>query len=360
MRLYPRWAQRLFALSFTMTLLSFFLWAVIAPAANKSHLIKNVPLELGVVQSGASIATPRAMRAGDTADRIGDRTESILGDAIAYELDVQRQTIAARVPYLELVRHGGPLGGVGEFDRWDAAAMAYPKLDVKLFNANSTTVGILSATVHVARSVRDPEPVPVVFRGRIDSPDRFSLENEGWGRMRNVQLRYALSRGVAPVELGGTYPYRVVVGTIVDTSTIDVRAGVSRAGLPAHGRATVSGVLTYDWSDVNGSAHHVVVRIVSSVYLERGTAGYGSVAPMQGLYSVALRVRGRNYDVAVPGFERFVPPSAPDRFALRLTTSQSSIHSGVVLELRYQNGSIERSLPVTVDIFQPRNSPTAG
>jgi hypothetical protein len=102
------------------------------------------------------------------------------------------------------------------------------------------------------------------------------------------------------------------------------------------------------------------VRIVTSVYLEKGQPGYGAPAPMQGLYSIALRVRGRNYDVAVPGFERFVPPSAPDRFALRLATARSSIHSGVVLELRYQNGSIERSLPVTIDIFQPRDSPTAG
>src|SRR4051794_28480979 len=115
MRLYPRWAQRLFTVSFAMTLLSFFLWAVIAPAADKAHLIKAVPLEIGVVQGSALGAPVRVERPNDTADRVGDRTESVLEDPISYDLDVQRRTVVAHVPYLELVRRGGPVGGVWLF-----------------------------------------------------------------------------------------------------------------------------------------------------------------------------------------------------------------------------------------------------
>lgn len=360
MRLYPRWAQRLFTVSFAMTLLSFFLWAVIAPAADKAHLIKAVPLEIGVLQGSALGAPVRVERPNDTADRVGDRTESVLEDPISYDLDVQRRTVVAHVPYLELVRRGGPVGGVWDFHSWDSVATTYPKLDVKLFNANSTTVAILSATVHVGDSRADLEPVPVVFRGTPESPDSFVLQNEGWGRMTDVRLRYAVLPGEAPLPPSTPYPYSTAPGAVVDEGTIDVRSGVARSGLPARGRATVPGVLTYTWRDSAGKAHHGRVRIVTTVYLKKGSPGAGAPAPLQGLSSVALRMSGRNYDVAVPGFERFIPPSTPDRFALRLTTPRSSIHSGIVLELRYQNGSIERSQPVSVDIFQPRNSPIGG
>ena len=86
------------------------------------------------------------------------------------------------------------------------------------------------------------EPVPVVFRGAPESPDSFVLQNEGWGRMTDVRLRYAVLPGEAPLPPSTPYPYSTAPGAVVDEGTIDVRSGVARSGLPARGRATVPGV----------------------------------------------------------------------------------------------------------------------
>jgi hypothetical protein len=86
----------------------------------------------------------------------------------------------------------------------------------------------------------------------------------------------------------------------------------------------------------------------------------GASAPVQGAYRVALRMSGRNYDVDVPGFDRFIDPQTPDRFEIRLVTTRSSIHTGVVLRLVYSDGYVQRSQPYVVRIFQPRSSPLAG
>src|SRR5207244_13577192 len=100
-RLYPRWAQRLFAVTFAMTLTSFFLWVVMAPAASHNAQPAAVHLAIGV-------AAPQL-----APDRIGPRTEDVLAAPIGSEPDPHTRKIAPGVPYLGAVRRGGPAGSVG-------------------------------------------------------------------------------------------------------------------------------------------------------------------------------------------------------------------------------------------------------
>src|SRR5438132_1121079 len=110
------------------------------------------------------------------ASNLADRATSY---PLAVKIFFVATLVLALVPFLGLVRRGGPLGGVEAlaFESWSAAA-TLPTLEVKLANTSAATVYLTSATVHVARSAPDLEPVPVVFRGTPEELRRFTIENE--------------------------------------------------------------------------------------------------------------------------------------------------------------------------------------
>ena len=192
-RHYPRWAQRLFAVSFAMVLVSFLLWVVMAPAAAQTAQHSSVKLAIGVGPSGAG-GTMGEIRLAAASTHAAN----LLDDPVTYVLDMSTRTVQPEVPYLDLVRRGGPLGGIehGTFDWWDAATRL-PQLDVKLANTGSTKVYLTAATVHVARSVPDLEPIPIVFRGDMSALRVFELQNEGWGRMEHASLDYGIAAGTS-------------------------------------------------------------------------------------------------------------------------------------------------------------------
>lgn len=356
-RHYPRWAQRLFAVSFAMVLVSFLLWVVMAPAAAQTAQHSSVKLAIGIGPSSASGTTMGEIRLAAASSHAAN----LLDDPVTYALDMSTRTVQPKVPYLDLVRRGGPLGGIesGTFDWWYAATRL-PQLDVKLANTGSTKVFLTGATVHVARSVPDLEPIPIVFRGDMTAARVFELQNEGWGRMEHASLDYGIAAGTSAVP-AGSEPYHAALGTIGQATTVHVGGGATAAKLPSRGYATVWGALSYLWHDAAGRLHRQRDRIVTTVWLGAShMGGFGSPAPIQGAYRVALRMSGRNYDVDVPGFDRFINPQTPDRFEIRLVTGRSSIQTGVVLRLVYSDGYVQRSQPFVVRIFEPRSSPLAG
>ncbi len=360
MRYYPGWAQKLFAATFALVLVSFFLWVVVSPTAASNAAHSSIKSSVGLGPADASEGAKGSTRGSSHADvlRFGatsQRTSDALGAPIAYDLDVATQTIAPHVPYLDLVRSGGPLGGIGEVELgfWDPAA-TFPKLDVKIANTGSKTVFLNSASVHVARSAPDLEPIPVVLLGAAPSPRHFGITNVGWGTMLDTSLDYGVTKGTAPAQ-APRLDHHVHLGSIVEQKDVDVSAGTSLLGKT--GEATVSGALSYTWRDAAGHRHRQHDRIVTTVYLKRGFPTTGSGAPIQGEYHLDLRVAGRNYDVAVPGFDRFIRPQTPDRFEIKVSAQRSSVHRGVSVRLVYSDGHSTTSSPYTIRIFQPRNSP---
>ena len=359
MRYYPGWAQKLFASTFAAVLVSFFLWVVVSPTAASNAAHSSIKSSVGLGPADTTEGTKGSAASNDAdvlrAGATSQRTSAALGAPITYSLDVATQMIAPHVPYLDLVRSGGPLGGVGEIELglWYPAA-TFPKLDVKIANTGSKTVFVDSASVHVARSAPDLEPIPVVLLGDVQSPRHFGIANVGWGSMLDTSLDYGVTKGTAPAQ-APRLDHHADLGSIVEQKDVDVSAGTSTLGKT--GDATISGVLSYTWRDAAGRPHRQRDRIVTTVHLERGTPGYGQGAPIQGQYRVDLRVAGRNYDVAVPGFDRFIRPQAPDRFEIKVSAQRSSIHRGVSVRLVYSDGHSTISPPYTIRIFQPRNSP---
>jgi hypothetical protein len=129
MRLYPPWAKALFAVTFAMILTSFFLWVLLAPKATATEKHKSVNVDIGVgatsTEASSGLNSPTPPPYGTPSGRtislrsVAAKTEAALEAPIVYELI--GRTIQPKVPYLRLVRHGGPLGGIDEFDWWDAA-----------------------------------------------------------------------------------------------------------------------------------------------------------------------------------------------------------------------------------------------
>jgi hypothetical protein len=353
-RLYPRWAQRLFALSFAMTLASFFVWVVMAPAASEADERSQVHVDLGLGGEETFETQRLPASADDVTPRTAvDRTLAALEAPIAYELN--GRTIAPKVPYLKLIRAGGPLGGVAGFDWWDAAE-EFPLLDVKIANTGAKTVFLSAASVHVARSVPDPEPVPLVYEGERTEPRTFAVGNEGWGRMEGPTLSYDVAAGVTTTRFAKSYAFRT--GSNAD-GFFDVSEGITARRLPARGLGTVWGELAYRWHDNDGRLHRQRAKIVTTVYLAAEQPLFGAPAPVQGKYDVELRVSGRNYDVPLRSFDRFIKPQTPDRFVIRVRAKRSSIHTGLETRLRYSDGHVQRTKPLTLRIFVPRSAPSA-
>jgi hypothetical protein len=355
-RLYPRWAQRLFAVSFAMTLASFFVWVVMAPAASETEERSQVQLDVGL--GGEETFDTQAVPASPddvTPQAAADRTLAALDAPITYELN--GRTIAPKVPYLKLVRGGGPLGGLAGLDFvWWYPAEKFPLLDVKIANTGAKIVFLSAASVHVARSVPDPEPIPFVYQGRPSEPRMFAVGNRGWGRMEGTSLSYDIAAGLTTTRFAESYAYRTEPNADGD---FDVSEAIAARQLPARGLGTVWGELSYSWHDSGGRLHRQRAKIVTTVFLAREQEPAGAPAPVQGKYDVELRVSGRNYDVTLRSFNRFIKPQTPDRFVIRVRAKRSSIHTGLETRLRYSDGHVQRSQPLTLRIFVPRSAPSA-
>jgi hypothetical protein len=357
-RLYPPWAQGLFGTTFAMVLISFFLWVFLSPQASATAKHKSVQLDVGLGGTQTESSSDMGDAASGSGRAVSERavaasTQSTLEAPIVYEL--VGRTIRPKVPYLTLVRRGGPLGGVSGFDWWYKAE-TFPKLDVKLANTGTKTAFLSSASVHVARSVPDLEPIPVVFAGESTSPGEFGVDDEGWGKMEDASFRYDIATGSPRASFGRPGPF---VAKLSSDGVIDVRAGIRGRNLPHRGTGTVWGTLAYRWRDATATVRRNSVNAVTTVYLAPAPPTAGAPAPTQGTYDVDLRVSGVNYDVPLRSFDRFIKPQTPDRFAISVHTGRSSIHRGVDVRLRYSDGYVQRSSPVNLRIFMPRNAPSA-
>jgi hypothetical protein len=94
--------------------------------------------------------------------------------------------LAPRLPYLERLHAGGVITSVGGF-LWD-----FPRVAVALVNNTPRTVVLNEGTVRIDSIEPITEGLLRLYSSLENNVGQFTLINDGWGELRDVQLSYAV------------------------------------------------------------------------------------------------------------------------------------------------------------------------
>src|SRR5215469_336269 len=164
---------------------------------------------------------------------------------ITYEsqAEADRTRVTYRLPYLDLVRKGGPVSGL-TYDR-DPFDGELPELLVTIENNTSENIIITAIYLNIKSNEITREPIPV-----FDdlSQDCLRISNQGWADIVNPILRFAVSRDTGEVALFAPEKHSLELRTISDSECIPMRNYVP-AALRHDPDVRISGTLEYGASD---------------------------------------------------------------------------------------------------------------
>jgi hypothetical protein len=151
-------------------------------------------------------------------------------------------------PYLATIHSGGPLHTLNTADPW-YGIFHFPTFDVKVVNNTDKTVFFHEAEFRVATSRPDFCAVPAVLGPLGSLYVRFC--NLGWGEMKNVTLRFALTSiseeqlDEAPLQLPEHLPHRIELGTFNSSKTFTLLPFFQIEGIDTN---RVADLLETQWS----------------------------------------------------------------------------------------------------------------
>jgi hypothetical protein len=366
------------------------------------------PIVLHLVKAGkslASVSSPSliadfSVLPGKDGDDLG------LFD-IAYSADKNGAGIhvSPKVPYLELLRSGGPIGP--EHYWWTPFEITLPELDIKLVNNSSKTVFLTEADFIVDQSKLDPSPVLLIpGEGYFMS---MNIINFGWGKVKNPEFRFNLiplppkdasinqeklfadaagkltqSLPVQEQDDGIEFDFAPVLASLgVDVETLRNRPVERVYGSDGHqtytfqpkngprytldgkqyrdrlerangkflgGSAFLFGEISYDSPDV--PTKRSSTKLVNIIHF--GEPGVGAPRPPSFTYSVKFEVNGEKY-VKKVALSQVLMPQEADRFTIKIAADSSSHHL-FRLRLIYNDGKSIESPNMSLDLFMPRDA----
>ena len=255
----------------------------------------------------------------------------------AREADVPH--ISYTMPYLELMRKGGPILGVRYGNspfQWQ-----FPNLSVKVVNTTSQEITLSEAKLEVLSSTVIDEPVLVVDDLSVN---KIALVNEGWGDVVNPVVTF----GVNDVVEGGgvsTYeaePHTEAIPTFTDGAAIPIKPYIP-ARLQDDDKVMVEGRIVY-----GAAASRKTVRFKTRVALEIIPK---AAPPPSYLYEVHLKAGVTPQTVLVPT-NQVIDKS--DNFLIRVATDKSARFK-LRVSFREVGGGMVPANDLLLDIFVPRS-----
>jgi hypothetical protein len=325
---------------------------------------------------------------------------------VSYEADYDkdRLRISPKVPYLHLLKVGGPI--LPYKYHWTPFKMVLPEIDVKIVNNSPETVFFTEAVFLIYNSYLDPTPI-LLIPGESYNMD-FQLVNVGWGELRDAQLRFNLipdtpdieqmngnqfiatefskafkntlsikeDRGNIDVDLRPIFELMGVDVKTVDHGPIKVESNgttstytfVDEKGLVSklsrdqyrerlqaaygpfvRGRAILAGEISYAGPPHTGQEQ--VLKVIAKINL---SSPYPEApVPPTFQYSVKFDVDGKNYKKSIP-LSQALKPKEFDR-TIKIAADKSSWHL-FQLKLLYNNGKMVESPPMSLNLFMPRDA----
>lgn len=270
----------------------------------------------------------------------------------SYERIANTLKVHAQIPYLDLLRNGGPVIGLSRSIEWD-----FPKLSIKILNNTSRTIYLSEAIVHVHQNDINTEPVLVFLR---DTQNDLRILNLGWGPAINPHITFGVTdlevcKSIDPSE--HRPQHHIKIDTIDDYIAIDLRKYIDTAKQDENGGfrlineqpVCVFGEIQYD-SD-RGQTHltkfSTVVVIKSFAFPLMG-AGLSSSAA----YGLKLVAGKSGYEKRIP-LSHVIKAGEADHLLLQVG-SDKSCRLALTIEFSTVDGSKIAGKDVELDLFVPR------
>jgi hypothetical protein len=329
-------------------------------------------------------------------DAISRREEELFSVSYLADKDDHGIHVKPRVPYLGQLDSGGPV--LPHSYHWTPFEIKLPELDIKIVNNTRKTIFLTEADFLVERSDLDTSPVLIIPREGYHMAT--SIENFGWGRLKNPKLTFdlipfkftsedaddrreemeevlenkkltdslfnnTLKRTVAidededgRIEIDLT-PALTVLG--VDVTTVrnagyklnedEYSEPLKKACGPFVGCSAIfAGEIAYDDPAILGKRRSV--KLVNVIHF--GPPGKGQPRPPSFRYSVRLEADGKNY-VKKVSLSQTLAPQEADRFTIKIAADRSSQHHFRV-KLICNDGKVLQSPPVSLNLFMPRGA----
>ncbi len=312
-------------------------------------------------------------------------------------------TIIPRMRYHEEAATGSIIDPVDYF--WNPFRCQFPSLDVVLVNNSGKTLVLSEATLEVASSRPDFSPVIVIPSNTWGM--KFTIKNEGWGKISNAILRCnllpTLARSYMPdppidhIEVGEEFSHQFLIGDFAESAEVDLRDTLQTLGVDIEaiekapkrsqqifalramqsggdvnfakhmgrfpdmendkawapfpdGYVVVAGRFEFDSVNDQGEEAHFSLPLRARVFMFN--VRYDLPMPPSYQYSAELEHTGTDYEVPVKLCQTLKAGEA-DRFTIRLSCTQSAFHD-FRIRWRFVGGVSSRSYKIRLQHFVPR------
>lgn len=249
--------------------------------------------------------------------------------------------VRPRVPYLDLVRRGGPVDGVEikgtPFD------LVLPELRFAVSNASPRNLVIVAVSADVLASEIRREAILVV---ESQTQGFLILSNQGWGEVQDPVIRIAVLEQQRTGETPDVLPVTIRLSSFERNARIRMREHVPP-------------------SLANSSAVRVVGEIEHGPAGDRRTLRFSTIVRLA-VYPGAPMGTGKPYDLSFPAGKvgkvtadldppEEIRPGQADTFRLRLRTDRSST-SRLRLDLLTIEQKVIEGPVIVLEAFVPRES----
>jgi len=309
------------------------------------------PAALGAVESAVRTDTSKpkiTLAAGVSVLNTSENT-------VTYSYDRTGDTVQIKpeIPYLSLLKSGGPIDESGKFP------LQFPKLSVKLANNTEYELFVDEAAVQVKSSMIDLEPVLRVVH--LPNYDTFLFLNDGWGRVIDPEIRFGITEG-EKYDKGppwGAEDNTLSLGTFFEEKEVKVTDFIKPAILRPellhdfHGRAQSA----YSFACVFGQIRYSTetnelrsIKFKATVQLT-GPVVSPAIRPNY-LYDLFLRAGESGYTKRLP-ISQAIKPGEAENFDIRVGTDKTA-RFDLAISFRTTDGAQIPGNNVRLAIFVPR------
>jgi hypothetical protein len=261
--------------------------------------------------------------------------------------------ITPAMPYLDLLKRGGPVLNVGDLLLWQ-----FPKLAVKVLNNSPLTLLVTEIAVRVDSSIIDLEPV---IRVSYAANGSVPFTNDGWGAVREARVRFDVRKADAcdpdNERQDTTLPFEVRLGTFRQSAELPFEKYVSRDRLQKLARASkqgeddpcdvcVPGIIRY--STDHGDERQLRFLSVQNL------CGVGGGELAEIYYDLFLKAGEQGYTKLLP-ISHSLKPGEAEQLVVRVATDKSA-RFDLSFSLRGAGGVSIPTDRLQLNIFRPRSA----
>jgi hypothetical protein len=304
-------------------------------------VIPQLPSDRAVITKSGQAPVQQASDAAGSAGKPvarGEPDPALYTLAYRYRWTPEGFTVDHQLPYLDLLRAGGPITGI----RYEISPFlaTFPPLRATIANNAPQQVLVTSVVLDIAKSELQREAVLTVDDG---STNTIVLVNHGWADVEDAKLTFTIGDAARTPPFVSA-PREISLGTFGPAKIVPIVKHVPPE-LADTDLADIAGELEYGPA---GRRH--TVKLATTVRLR---TTYGKPLPPSEVYDLFFTAGETGRIVADLPTAHQIKPGEAEALDLRISTDKSSITSMKMSFLTAEGEEIPAN-GLTLDLFVPR------